>query len=116
MLGGCFLMALTLATALPLANVLKGTHLLYTNGLSREFFLGMKTVEALGVGSLLYAVHLRNNPNYYFLAGGMALVAVGREILLYPGGGILINGSGFLGLVLGTIIFGSKTHEVHLWF
>ena len=110
------MVALTLATAVPLNSALKGANLLYTNGLSREFFFGLKIVEAMGVGSLLYAVHLRSNLNYYFLAGGMALVIIGKDILLHAEGGGLIIGLGFLGLVLGTIIFGNKTHEVYLWF
>lgn len=116
MLGGCFLVALSLATTIPLDSGIQGANLIYSNGLAREFLLGMVIVEALGVGNLLYAVHLHNNPNYYFLAGGMTLVMISKGVLFYLGGGIILYAIGFLGLILGTIIFGNKTHEVYLWF
>ena len=45
----------------------------------------------------------------------MALI-IASKWLLFNTQGLLFYSMGYLGLIVGSIIFGSKTHEVYLWF
>ncbi len=114
-LGSCFLVALALASNLPLESGAQGWDLLYRNSLSVEFTLGLLTVEMLGMGNLLYAVKVHNDRNYYALAMGMGGVILGK-FLVFSGGGIILSIMGLAALVGGTLLFGKKTHQIYLWF
>ena len=114
-LGSCFLVALALASNLPLESGVQGWDLLYRNSLSSEFTLGLLTVELLGLGNLLYAVKIHNDRNYYALAFGMGAVILGKY-LVFSGEGLILGIAGIAFLAGGTILFGKKTHQIYLWF
>jgi hypothetical protein len=114
-LGSCFLVALALASNLPLESGVQGWDLLYRNSLSSEFTLGLLTVELLGLGNFLYAVKIHNDRNYYALALGMGAVILGKY-LVFSGEKLILGIAGIAFLVGGTILFGKKTHQIYLWF
>jgi len=114
-LGSSFLIALALASNLPLESGVQGGDLLYRNSLTTEFTLGLLTVELLGLGNLLYAAKIHNDRKYYALTLGLALVISGRY-LVYSGQGLIPGIAGIAVLTGGTLLFGKKTHQIYLWF
>lgn len=113
--GGITLAALALSTSIPLETGLQGADLIYHNGSASEFAIGFIIIEALTVFSFIYAVQHHNNLSYYSLALAMALVVTGRSLMFYSINIILMVG-GFALLISGTILFGTRTHKVYLWF
>jgi hypothetical protein len=114
-LGSCFLVALALASNLPLESGVQGWDLLYRNSLTTEFALGLLTVELLGMGNLLYAVKVHNDRNYYALALGTGALILGK-FLIFSGEGLIPGIAGIAALAGGTLLFGKKTHQIYLWF
>jgi len=115
MLGSITLAALALSTSIPLETGVKGADLIYNNGSASEFAIGFIIIEALTVFSFIYAVQHHNNQSYFFLAMAMAMVVTGRSLMFYANN-ILFMGVGFVLIISGTILFGTRTHKVYLWF
>ncbi len=114
-LGIGFLVALSLATTIPLDSSITQNSMIHTNGLEDKFFIGLLIIKILGVWNFLYAGWINNNRNYYLIALGLALATSGRELFFY-GQESLITGLGLLLIISGTILFGIKTHKIYLWF
>ena len=118
-LGLCVLISLSLATTMPLDTGTGDTVLLYGNGLGLQFTFGFMIIEFLGIGNYFYAGAINNNRSYNFMALGMALVFAGRELLFrqqFFHHHLPAASGAFVLIILGTVIFGKRTHEVYLWF
>lgn len=114
-LGICFLVTLFMAPLLPLDTSARNSNLLFALGLQREFLLTFLVVGALGVCNYIYAASLNSNSSYHLMALGMAMVIAGKELLFFsPGLPQML--AGFVVLSGGTYFFGSRTHEIYLWF
>lgn len=118
-LGISTLIALSLATTIPLDTAVRSQNLLLGNSLGTEFLIGFLIVKLLGIGNYFYAGTINNNRSYYFMALGIGLVFAGQEILFLQSAlqlPPLLALMAFVLLFSGTLIFGKRTHEVYLWF
>ncbi len=113
-LGVAFLLAFTLAAAVTVDMTQPEPYLLYNMGNVRELGIVSTLFLSFGVFNfVLYAIQ-NSSRDHLLIAGGLALVIAGREILFFVQNPIVL-GVAFLLLVSGTTLFGERTHVVHLW-
>lgn len=79
-----------------------------------EITIALGIFQLIAVLNFIIAGLKNENKEYLFIAGGLLSAAAGREILYYIPGYIL-TGTGFLLMIIGTIIFGLRTHQLYLW-
>jgi hypothetical protein len=113
-LGVAFLLALSLSAAVPVDITETEANLLFRLGNARE--LGIISALFLGFGVFNYALFAVQNSSrdHVLMAGGLALVIAGREMLFFMNNTFAIIAA-FLMLIVGTTLFGERSHAVHLW-
>ena len=113
-LGVAFLLAFSLAAAVSIDTTATGENLLYRLGNARE--LGIISLIFLLFGVLNYALYAVQNSSrdHALIAIGLSLVISGREMLFFLNNSIAMIAA-FLMLIVGTTLFGERTHAVHLW-
>jgi hypothetical protein len=113
-LGVAFLLAVSLSTAVPVDITEIDANLLYRLGNARE--LGIISILFLGFGVFNYVIFAIQNSSrdHVLMAGGLAFVIAGREMLFFIQNTFAIIAA-FLLLIVGTTLFGERSHAVHLW-
>ena len=113
-LGIAFLLALSLALALPVDVTLLGGNLVHPIGGTRELTIISILFQCFAVLNFALAAVIHHDRNYLFMAAGIALVLIGRELLFYRSDSIALIAA-FVLLIGGATLFSERTHEVHLW-
>lgn len=113
-LGVAFLLAFSLSAAVSIDITGTGENLLYRLGNSRELGIISLIFLLFGVFNyVLYAVQ-SSSRDHALIAIGLSLVIAGREMLFFLNNSIAMIAA-FLMLIVGTTLFGERTHAVHLW-
>ena len=113
-LGVAFLLALSLSAAVSIDITETSTNRLFKLGNARE--LGIISILFLFFGIFNYVLFAVQNSSkdHALIALGLALVITGREMLFFLHNSIALIAA-FLMLIVGTTLFGERTHAVHLW-
>jgi len=112
--GVSFLLAFALSAAITVDMTEIGPVMLFEMGHSRE--LGIINVIFLFFGVFNYVLYAIQNSSrdHFLIAAGLALVIVGRE-MIYHSQHLVFSVIALVLLVAGTVLFGERTHSVHLW-
>jgi hypothetical protein len=113
-LGVAFLLAFSLSAAVPIDITETEANLLFKLGNAKE--LGIISLLFLMFGVFNYVLFAIQNSSrdHAMIAAGLSLVIAGREILFFISNPIALIAA-FLMLIVGTTLFGERTHAVHLW-
>ena len=79
-----------------------------------EITIALGLFQLIAILNFIIAGLKNENHEYLIIAAGLALSAIGREVLYYMPGYIL-SAFGFLLLCAGAILFGIRTHRLYLW-
>lgn len=71
-------------------------------------------LQALAVVNFVAGSYIRGTSDYVFLAIGIALASVGRELTFFPAGPVHVLGGTAL-LLAGAVVFAKKTYALYLW-
>lgn len=113
-IGVSFLLSFALSAAIPVDMTEIDPVMLFQMGHMRE--LGIISVIFLFFGVfnfILYAIQ-NSSKDHVYLAAGLALAIIGREINFYTQQPLLSAVAVVL-LVAGTVLFGERAHAIHLW-
>ena len=106
--------ASALAATIPVDMTQLERWLVMPMGYSREIDGMMTLLYVFASANYLLATVQSRNRNHLFIGGGGAMMIVGREMLFYRFDVASVI-FGFSLLVIGSAIFGERTHKVYLW-
>jgi len=113
-IGVAFLLAFTLSAAITVDMTQIDSINLYKMGHARELSLISVIFLFFGVFNYVLNAVQNSSKDHLLIAAGLTLVIAGRELLFYTNSAIYAA-IAFILLVSGAILFGERTHAVHLW-
>ncbi|MEW5818219.1 MAG: hypothetical protein AB1798_22875 [Spirochaetota bacterium] len=113
-IGFDLLLSLSLASTIPVDFSILHSNFLYKIGNGRELVFAFIVIEIFSVLNYCWAAFTKNDPEYSLIALGLFFVILGRELLFFMPGPVLVC-TGFIFLIGGTILFSNRTHYVYLW-
>jgi hypothetical protein len=113
-LGISLLLAFTLAFSIPVSSESILPTMLNCLGSRGQVFAVFFALEIFSVVNFTLAAFLKRNRDYLWMALGLLMVIVGKDVLFFLVSPIP-DALAALVLVGGTILFGHRTHIVYLW-
>lgn len=114
-LGIGILLSVVYAVGIPIDATNMTENLLYTVGISQYIRITFIIIEALSVLNFVLAGVLKNTREYIFMAVSFIIILTGSELLITFPHSLPLFGGGMILLIIGTIFFGKRTHELYLW-
>jgi hypothetical protein len=113
-LGISLLLAFTLAFSIPVSSETPLTTMLNRIGSRSQLLVVFFAIEVFSVLNFLLASFLKRNRDYIWMALGLLLVIVGKDLLFFVVSPVPDAAAALL-LIGGTFLFGHRTHIVYLW-
>lgn len=113
-LGISLLLAFTLAFSIPVTSVAGAPTLVNRLGSRSQLLSVFFALELFSVLNFLLASFLKRNRDYIWMAAGLFLVIVGKDLLFFLVSPVPDAVAAVL-LFAGTMLFGNRTHVVYLW-
>lgn len=113
-LGLVFLIAVIIATSIPIDSSALKPNLLYAIGNQKELTTVLYVLKFLAVVNFFIAGFFKNNREYFFLGLAILMTAIGVEVMVVFESRIL-EAAGLLSLCSGTVLFANRIHSVYMW-
>ncbi|TFG63420.1 MAG: hypothetical protein E4H36_05640 [Spirochaetales bacterium] len=113
-IGLIFLISVIIAASLPVDASTMDTSLSYAVGNKKELYIVLYVLKLFSFINFFLAGYFKNNRDYYYLGLAILVLLAGTEAFRIFSSHLL-EISGFISLVFGTVFFSNRIHSLYMW-
>ena len=114
-LGLGALASFAFAAIVPVDVTRQSFDLLYTTGIESVINIILLFTYIITIFTFVLAGYTKKTQEYIQMALGLFLAVIGSQVIIFLPDLIFISAPGLVILIIGSILFSKKTHDLYLW-